>query len=296
MIRAVYTMGGRVPTLIFVHIPKAAGTTLHKIIDRQYASRLVHRCDVQVPGAFGKFLALGEARRARLRCLKGHLPFGLHEHLPGAFTYITVLRHPVQRFLSKYHYLLKMPALAERLGIPGDALASIARFADLQEERAASNFQTRLLAGCLDPRRPHAPYDPLPADAVERAEANLRVHFSSVGLVENFDESLLIMKQVLGWGHVCYARRNVNARRPAADRAGAEVLSRIERLNALDMRLYDVAAALFDRQVRAYRGDLQKDLAAFRKDNGVFDGVQRLVRRVVRRPSAAHARGAPAAP
>lgn len=73
------------PALIFVHIPKAAGTTLNHIIEAHYTpenSFATSMTRLHPNGSLEAFEALSDAERARIRLLNGHMGFGLHEQLP----------------------------------------------------------------------------------------------------------------------------------------------------------------------------------------------------------------------
>src|SRR5438045_9763500 len=52
---------------------------------------------------------LPDGRRRRLRVVRGHLFYGIHEFLPQGATYITMLRDPVARLLSTYYFILRRP-------------------------------------------------------------------------------------------------------------------------------------------------------------------------------------------
>ncbi len=71
-----------------------------------------------------RFKRLPERRRRRLRVVRGHMLYGIHEFLPQGATYITMLRDPVARVLSAYHFVLRRPlnplhrkVKRERLGV-----------------------------------------------------------------------------------------------------------------------------------------------------------------------------------
>ena len=85
--------------LIFLHVPKTAGSTLRPIIDRHYAAGVICKLDV-LPRDLEIFLNLPEQPRSKIRVLEGHLQFGLHEHLSVPVDYVTMLRDPVDRIIS----------------------------------------------------------------------------------------------------------------------------------------------------------------------------------------------------
>ena len=91
--------------LIFVHIPKTAGTTFAAILERNFrASRIV-----SVYPNFGittsELRALPDETRATMECVKGHFDYGIHRDLGRPFRYVTFLRHPVEQVRSRYNHM-----------------------------------------------------------------------------------------------------------------------------------------------------------------------------------------------
>lgn len=98
---------------VFVHIPKAAGTSVSR-----YFSRFSHYCDLEIGGTdFGESIQTPYQRR-----------FGLSKHSPAsairntmgviawskAFTFCFV-RNPYSRLLSTYNFLCEWPGCPEEL-------------------------------------------------------------------------------------------------------------------------------------------------------------------------------------
>src|SRR4051812_5972736 len=92
--------------LIFLHIPKTAGSTLTTIMHRQYSADEIY--DIYEVRKSPQLMALPEEQRAKIKLLKGHIPFGLHAFLPnGKAEYFTILREPVDRVLSHYYHFAR---------------------------------------------------------------------------------------------------------------------------------------------------------------------------------------------
>ncbi|MCI0728869.1 MAG: hypothetical protein L0332_19435, partial [Chloroflexi bacterium] len=73
------------PTIIFLHIPKTAGTTLNAILDSYYPrekSYTTYSTPRYPDGSLEELKAFTEAEKARLDLIEGHLAFGVHELLP----------------------------------------------------------------------------------------------------------------------------------------------------------------------------------------------------------------------
>ena len=229
-------------SVIFLHIPKAAGTTLHDILERQYAREeifnIVGPRDVREK-ALG---SLPESERRRLRLVKGHMHFGVHEYLPNPSTYITVLRHPVERVISHYYYVRRTPRHYLYETVVGDDL-SLEQYVFDQVSLELNNGQVRTIYGA---KHVDVPYGACTPEMLTAARANLREYFSVVGLAERFDETLLLMQQQLGWRRSpVYVRKNVTKSRRARADVPASVIRRIEADNALDLELYEEESKYF---------------------------------------------------
>ncbi len=94
--------------LIFLHIPKAAGSTMQEIVVRHYKGGKGYRF-TGAPERFRAFAAMPEAERASYDVMTGHVPFGVHRHVPGPSVYMTMLRDPVERIVSHYYFVLSKP-------------------------------------------------------------------------------------------------------------------------------------------------------------------------------------------
>ncbi|MBU2500393.1 sulfotransferase family 2 domain-containing protein [bacterium] len=268
--------------VVFVHIPKAAGSTLHAILAREYPRSRTVICDLHRPDAPEVLASLTPDRTDGALCFRGHMPYGLDRFIGRECDYITILRDPVQRTVSKYHNLVRRPERAEEMGIPAGRLKSLEAFLDFQQERNALNFQTRLISGWVDFQHPLSPYpEPLPDEALRRAQANLEDHFLVAGLQERFDESVVLMKRALGWGRVAYPRRNVDFSRPRQDGPGLPggLAERIRQLNHLDLQLVAFVGERLERRIGAEGEDFQADLERTRRLGGILHSLQRIANR-----------------
>ena len=284
---SVYDAGAR--PIIFLHIPKTAGTTVSDILRRQYAAHQIYEDEFDRAEVRARFEALPAEEKRRYHLFRGHLPFGFHTYLARPATYFTFLRHPVDRVLSHYYYVRSRPDL---FGLHDAIVRDRLSLYEIIEQDLIvdiSNMQTRYLAGL-----PHL----FPANAyteahLDSARHNLAAYFGVVGLVEQFDASLLLLRHAFGWRDCFYVRRNVT-RRPAREAIAPETVTLIERKEAYDMALYRFAKQLFAAQRAAYGTSFERDLARFRLLNRVayapLAGMRQWVGRVAvlgrrRRPS-----------
>ncbi len=270
--------------LIFLHIPKAGGTTLGEIISRQYPPESFCEVSFERLDTFERFFAMSDAEKARIRCVKGHYPFGIHEYLPGRPVYVTMFRDPVARFISEYRFLREFPEVRPDLPVPDEALESFAAYLDHVHGSGALNWQVRMAGGFLPMGRLTVPLDPLPDDAVDVAIANLERSCAVVGTLDRFDESVVLMKRVLGWrGRIHYLRENVNKRSPRAADITDKDRKRLAELMAPDLKLYAYASERLDREIRAQGPDFAREAARFRRWNNLLVNLQGKYQRLVPR-------------
>lgn len=255
-------------TVLFLHIPKAGGTTLGEYVYNQ--SRVPEDSDEGLLNAGVLFIPYGFFKepdlqvpeyirpmlgRGDLRAVVGHFWFGVHEHIRRPWTYVTLLRDPVERVVSLYHYL----KLEERM--------SLDEFAASPPFKEADNDQVRRIAGA-DPEIGGC--TPAMLDA---AKENLRRHFSVVGVTERFGETLVLLNRRLGWTkEVASYPRNVNPARRPTDSLPQSTIDAIRARNALDVELHRFASAWMDQAIAAEGPSFRDDLARYRALEAVPGG------------------------
>lgn len=263
-------------TPIFMHIEHTGGSTLNQVIARQYAPYERFEFYHLGQGVVTKFMALPEEERRRFKLIYGHLYYGIHRHVPGASRYLTVMRHPVDRIIASYTFLLRKSNNRRHDIYKTDGVSWQDHLAKRRDEIRQIS---RIVGGddeLLRKRRIQA----LPENALETAIAHLENDFAMIGLQDRYDESLLMMRHVLNWQKpVAYIRKNVTSKRITLADLPPEDRALIEKAAEIEMPLYEYAVKRFEAQVAAYPGDLERDLAQLRKDNERYaSGVESVER------------------
>ncbi len=246
--------------ILFLHIPKTAGTTFQFILENNFG---VSHCHL---GHLGNKVAdqrdLNFARKCFpwLRSVAGHnLADPSRFDAPDPF-YITFLREPIARIFSHYQDNFTR----------GNRRQTFEEM--VRADETMVNIQVKRIAGSAD---------------LDKAKANLE-KFSFVGLTEKFDLSLHMLGKICPQKLNCRYKRKVTARDNSI-RKSLENDSRLVDLahayNRLDLELYDFAVkeifpkflaqtghaptdqvASFDR----YRSELQPNFLLHRLYNQTF--------------------------
>jgi len=241
--------------IVFVHIPKTAGTSVKTMYRDQYSPAQIYKINYNGSAKqVRRFKAALGRRQDPLRLVHGHMDFAWSALMPPDTRYFTVLRDPVERAISHYyHYRQETVSPIHPLAMRSSLLQWV-RECGIDE---MDNGQTRRLAGAM----------PLPCGAInaknlEQAKANLTSRFAVVGLTERYDESQILLHREFGWPLRRYPKRRVNADRAPRTEVSAEVLREIENCNRLDLELYRFACELFEKQIRGI--DMERELALLR--------------------------------
>lgn len=281
---------------ILAHLPKTGGQTLVRVMQRQFGPQQVlsYEDHLWVEG-IASFEDRAAAGLDGIRCVVGHLPFGVCAVAGRRVRYVTMLRDPVEWTLSLYSYIRgrvdRLPAdlgelrpgdprLPQRAAFAAVRGMSLEQFVEFMESGRMGNFQTRFVSGTMDARQPLPPYAPLPATALAAAQSNLESPDNVFGLVEHFDLSLLLFRRRLGWRNVFYRRVNVTAGRTQRSQVQAQTLERIRQLHALDMELYAWAERAFNEAIAANGLGRSDRLRQFQLANAAYGLAARGVGRI----------------
>ncbi|MFQ5947253.1 MAG: sulfotransferase family 2 domain-containing protein [Acidimicrobiia bacterium] len=236
--------------LAFVHIHKTAGTTLASILKRSFGAR---HCNAYSWSKDGPYFSAADYRRlhrlySSLESMLGHeirAYSDLEEACP-AVAYYTFVRDPLVRCASHYQYD------RQRGGVE-------MRFEEWIQDDKTHDRQVRHIAG--------------PEPDAQTAIALLEDNFFFVGLVERFDESLVLFQNVVGPDRlqsIHYFRKWAAPDDVIKDRLLNDRKTRalLEDANRMDLELYEhVTREIYPRQRSDYGPGLDEAVTAFQASN-----------------------------
>jgi hypothetical protein len=237
--------------LVFLHIPKTAGQTLHFVALRKFEPHeTIHLNSLGKP-IDDEMEKIPRAAREQARLVWGNLPYGVHEHIPRPCEYVTILREPVSRVISVYKHILKTPShelhrriTESRIGLEEYVESGI-------DAGQTENSQTRQLSG--------RQFGSLERDVLDVARSHLQ-RFLVVGLTERLEETFVLLRRSLGGGLMPYMTRNVSPSLDVTQRAVQLVRDR----NELDIDLYSFAERLLTDQTHRQGRSFQAEVRFYR--------------------------------
>ncbi|HBL10851.1 MAG TPA: hypothetical protein DD379_05495 [Cyanobacteria bacterium UBA11162] len=252
--------------VIFLHIPKTAGTTLYDVIKQHYSHNSIFRIHGVIEDQLEDLKKNYEPQKDKICLFKGHMTFGLHQFLDCPYTYITILRNPVDRIISVYYYLLQSPNHPQHHLVKNKTLQDF-----VQSGTAHNNCQTRFIAG-----KPNSSSEEQPYQLLQRAKKNIKEHFSVVGLTERFDETLILLGIQLGWSGMPFYVAQNKSKRPLQKDILPETLELIQEKNYLDVKLYRYAEEILDQQRVKQKSSFEDDLNFFMILNKTYQPMGRI--------------------
>lgn len=241
--------------LVFLHVPKTAGTTLTNIVMRHIPDRIcpARHWDTppdwrDMPGR--KNLSDLEQELAQYQYFTGHFRYDICRLLPRVPLFITILRNPVERVMSLYKYIRRQEhhplySRVKEMSLQEFAAWDIPGLPGENKNRYVFDLGTR-----FDICRPRDIKFATPVTTDRLAVAQERLEsFAFIGLTERFNDSVLLLSYLFHWEPIlCFANSNVAATPTSQDDLPSEVLETIIENNREDIILYERAREIFDQQ------------------------------------------------
>ena len=264
-------------TVVFVHIPKTAGSTLHTILDDFY--QLVFHVDgLSAQQSLQKFYALSKEQQNSFEVVKGHLTLRLLEYIENPFV-ITYLRNPVDLFLSQYYYVKRANKSKHHKDVKN---MSIEDFIEFVKAKGYDNLQTRHLSNATlhitDESSKPIDFDTQGEEMLAKAKINMDT-FDMVFDVKDFDASLIVLKKSLNWKKTpYYLAKNVTKKRTLQTALSDDLIGKIEALNTYDMQLYQYFKSKDRRQND--KQALAKEINSFKLKNRIYQQIAQPIKKM----------------
>ena len=251
---------------IHLHIPKTGGTTLRDIIQRQYQSEKI----LMIPKLDESEDILKEVSTSQINQLKliqGHLKYGIHNHFHRRAKYFAIIRDPINRVLSTYYYVLSQKNNPQNLSTSNNQM-TIYDYVQSGVNPFLINEQTQLISGKTgNIDNPIIKSEEL----FSLAKENIENDFLFLGITEMFDETILILKNMLGWHMPYYSIANRTKNKPNYDAVDPTVISFLKEHNQLDIKLYNITKTSLLNKIVEENDIFQNRINKFKKINRLLN-------------------------
>lgn len=272
---------------VHIHIPKAGGSTLDSILCRSFP-RTVDTTQKnqgnslgQVPLTYFKqrYLSIPGANRKNIQHIHGHSCPSIADFLktqgvtPSCFS---LLRKPITQVLSSISYNFQVVHKKKIL----HKRELIVEFCRKLHNKGPllNNPQVHYLAHNEESDPQNVKFDRRDRKFLNTAKARIENDFVLIGLMERYDEFIVMLSKIMGWSfrEVLYVKQNV------AQNLGIititendlplEAKKELKKSIALDEELYQWAEDRFNKLIELYdnefgEGQFAKDVAEFKEMN-----------------------------
>lgn len=215
----------------FVHLPSCGGTTFWTILRMAYGQKNTRRF-TKIKRNQREYLKnlISDQAAEMPRAVGGHVFYPVANDVFPDRQFITFLRHPVERAISVYHRKVRN---------------QIWDGTDANDARGLIDFwRSRPVANQLSTYFSPSPDRPGTVDEVVETVSDRLAGF---GLMENFDQSLFLLAEALGWDRVpVYVRRNIGGNKPA--KIPEDIRAELTGLLAFDIEVFAALKTEFDRR------------------------------------------------
>ena len=232
---------GRAEALVFVHIPKCAGSSFRQVLKRWFGESALF-VDTHDPDVLKAAL---ERSGSPPRAIAGHTPFGLLQGLPVDPRYVSLVRHPLDRFVSAYRHARRtrghpMHAEAARLDLEA--------FYDFTVSEPRPHART-VAVQCYFLSR---------SRSFEATRAVIDQHYALVAPTERYGEFVSALAERFRRRPPELEPRNVGQDEFDMAAARAVLEARIGADHAQDLKLFTYVSECFDARLQSFLSTLAK--------------------------------------
>lgn len=224
--------------LVFLHVPKTAGTTFHSILHRQYSEAERFQIDgIKPHRSISQYRSLNAQQTSHIKLVHGHCVDLLFGSIPEPYSVLTFLRDPIKHLVSSFNYLKR--ATWNPAHDTVKEMKSIDEFIDFRLERSQDSIQARYLAG-LTQHHVENPEAFSPSEIRKRAIQRLN-DCDYVFTTDRFDEAMLILQKDFHWRVPFYKSMNVSQGGINSSELTERELSKASQLIEIDLEIFELA-------------------------------------------------------
>lgn len=236
----------------FIHLPKCAGTSLLRSLSRMRKRRLMIVSTFPQSKRAAKEGLNQQLTNRRmsiddLDLIFGHDVFyGIHEQTSRPVQYATVMRDPVQRWISQYRYIVdcsqdKKSPIHDFAHSKVVNKGQILSMDDCVQKGYWTNMMTNYLAAALDPNLDSARWEIQSDDQLLEMATTFVDQMDFIGFVDSIVED---EATIAGWFGLKPKLKVVNSSKTkVVDEISDQTLEAIEQINSIDQVVYDRAKA-----------------------------------------------------
>lgn len=221
--------------IVFDHIPKCAGTTVHTFLRNYYPKRLIFEV-TDKNAKINDFKNFSKKKRNRFKFIHGHFANLLFDFVRNDSVKVVVFREPIDRIISHYYFVKRRKdhRLHQQVFVNNNVL--LKDYCSLIDSDELRNFYTKRYSGMSDEEIKN-----FPEKAMNSAFDSINNKYDIVGFQDNVTEFInkLIVKINLPEGVYQNEKINHTINRVSVDDMDTETINEIKKYNQLDIELYD---------------------------------------------------------